>query len=584
MQQLQMEDSVTHKIRNTWRTLYRFLTLTLIIISILFSIAIVSKLYDNDTAAQMEHISKMLNKFKEDQTAASKSLISLANQITYDVSVLTPIRQGTMETSIIGKVRDYCEINTVPKGTESSAISCNGVSPLHGNEYLDGLNKFFLQPDYYSPLTFGPLIDYPNFIPTATTPHGCTRLPSFSLGTKHWCYTHNIILKDCLDDSISNQYVSMGSLQTLKNSAPFFKVHRSVYLSDGRNRKSCSITSIPLGCLLYCVILTQSEVQNYKSDQAEKQLLTLIMHNGTLLEKEIRPDTLNRDWAMLVPGVGSGVVYYDRVIFPAYGGVKQGSILYEQQKNRYLLASIPGSKCPSDKNKNIAEAKSSYILHYFADRLVQTTFLVCLLDNLMKSDCELITPSNDHVFMGAEGRLYTINNKLYYYQRGSSWWPYPAFFEIELIVNKTATFLTNMTFKQINTIARTGNEPCTGDNTCPKECITGVYQDIWPLNIPSNSKTDKRQSIFTGMFLNDKSIRRNPTFYISSNKALMVQDPFGKSNLKAAYSSTTCFTQTSLNKLYCLYIAEIGDATIGEFQVIPFLREIFVTGRINSAD
>ncbi|KAA5711538.1 hypothetical protein F3G29_29310, partial [Klebsiella pneumoniae] len=90
-------------------------------------------------------------------------------------------------------------------------------------------------------------------------------IPSFSLTKTHWCYTHNVILNGCQDHVSSNQFVSMGIIEPTSAGFPSFRTLKTLYLSDGVNRKSCSISTIPGGCMMYCFVSTQPERDDYFS-------------------------------------------------------------------------------------------------------------------------------------------------------------------------------------------------------------------------------------------------------------------------------------------------------------------------------
>nr|UCZ51390.1 HN [Eptesicus fuscus orthorubulavirus] len=570
-------DDYTAKFKRTWRTLFRCLMLVGVSLTLCMILIIIIKLPTCPDCKQNQQMLNIVTHLSKEFGGFSSSVVSMLNQITYGVTVLTPIKQNSMENAIISRVRDYCKMQVHINNTQD----CINYEPLHDSEYLDGINKFFIPEQEGITLSFGPLLDYPNFIPTATTPHGCTRIPSFSLGNKHWCYTHNIILQGCADSSVSNQYVSMGSLQTLKSGLPFFKVTHAHYLSDGRNRKSCSIVAVPGGCLLYCMIVTKLEQEDYASLEPETQLLTFIGYNGTIFERSINPTSLKGNWATMVPGAGAGIFYYNKVIFPAYGGAISGSSVYQSETGKYLLKNSVKLPCSMSQQEKVSEAQNSYTLHYFSQRMIKSAFLICDWDQIYTTNCTILTPSNDQVFMGAEGRLYAIGDQIYYYQRGSSWWPFPALYHVVLNMSGQNPTLTSVTLKQIEVAPRPGMSTCPGNHACPQECITGVYQDIWPLSIPRDSTSESFKSFLTGMYLNDPLVRENPTFYLARNLGIIVEERFKEYHQIAAYSSTTCFVQTSTSKLYCVYLLEVGSATIGEFQIIPFLREIVTNAKLN---
>lgn len=557
-------------VKRTWRLLFRIATLILLVSIFVLSLIIVLQSTPGNLQNDINIIRRELNELMENFETTSKSLLSVSNQITYDVSVLTPIRQEAIETNIISKIKDHCKDRVIK---ERGTCTMNR-SPLHDVSFLKGINKFYFTYKDSMQIKFKSLLDYPNFIPTATTPHGCIRIPSFSLGQTHWCYTHNIILQGCADTAHSNQYVSLGTLQVLKNGDPYFKVEHSHYLNDGKNRKSCSVVAVPDGCLLYCVIMTKNETENFKDPQLATQLLTYISYNGTIKDRIINPPGSSRDWVHIAPGVGSGILYANYIIFPLYGGLTEKSVIHNNQSGKYFFPNSTKLQCRNSTVEKIKGAKDSYTITYFSGRLIQSAFLVCDLRRFLSEDCEILIPSNDYMMVGAEGRLYNIENNIFYYQRGSSWWPYPSLYRIRLNLSNKYPKITEIKFTKIEIAPRPGNKDCPGNKACPKECITGVYQDTWPLSYPNTAFPHLKRAYYTGFYLNNSLERRNPTFYTADNLDYHQQERLGKFNLTAGYSTTTCFKQTTTARLYCLYILEVGDSVIGDFQINPFLRLI----------
>lgn len=567
---IQILSQANSMVKRTWRLLFRIVTLILLISIFVLSLIIVLQSTPGNLQSDVDIIRKELDELMENFETTSKSLLSVANQITYDVSVLTPIRQEATETNIIAKIKDHCK-DRVVKGESTCTLS---HKPLHDASFLNGFNKFYFTYRDNVQIRLNPLLDYPNFIPTATTPHGCIRIPSFSLSQTHWCYTHNTILRGCEDTASSKQYVSLGTLQTLENGDPYFKVEYSHYLNDRKNRKSCSVVAVLDGCLLYCVIMTKNETENFKDPQLATQLLTYISYNGTIKERIINPPGSSRDWVHISPGVGSGILYSNYIIFPLYGGLMENSMIYNNQSGKYFFPNSTKLPCSNKTSEKITGAKDSYTITYFSKRLIQSAFLICDLRQFLSEDCEILIPSNDHMLVGAEGRLYNIENNIFYYQRGSSWWPYPSLYRIKLNSNKKYLRIIEVKFTKIEIAPRPGNKDCPGNKACPKECITGVYQDIWPLSYPNTAFPHKKRAYYTGFYLNNSLARRNPTFYTADNLDYHQQERLGKFNLTAGYSTTTCFKQTTTARLYCLYILEVGDSVIGDFQIFPFLRSI----------
>ncbi|KAA5737439.1 hypothetical protein F3G21_20905, partial [Acinetobacter baumannii] len=118
---------------------------------------------------------------------------------------------------------------------------------------------------------------------------------------------------------------------------PSFRTLKTLYLSDGVNRKSCSISTIPGGCMMYCFVSTQPERDDYFSAANPEQRIIIMYYNDTIVERIINPPGVLDVWATLYPGTGSGVYYLGWVLFPIYGGVIKDTSLWNSQANKYFI-------------------------------------------------------------------------------------------------------------------------------------------------------------------------------------------------------------------------------------------------------
>lgn len=501
-----------------------------------------------------------------------KSLIALANQILYNVAIVIPLKIDSIETVILSALKD------MHTGSMSNANCTPGNLLLHDAAYINGINKFLALESYNGTPKYGPLLNIPSFIPSATSPHGCTRIPSFSLIKTHWCYTHNVILGDCLDFTASNQYLSMGIIQQSAAGFPIFRTMKTIYLSDGINRKSCSVTAIPGGCVLYCYVATRSEKEDYATTDLAELRLAFYYYNDTFIERVISLPNTTGQWATINPAVGSGIYHLGFILFPVYGGLINGTTSYNEQSSRYFIPKHPNITCAGNSSTQAAIARSSYVIRYHSNRLIQSAVLICPLSDMHTEECNLVMFNNSQVMMGAEGRLYVIGNNLYYYQRSSSWWSASLFYRINTDFSKGIPPIIEAQWVPSYQVPRPGVMPCNATSFCPANCITGVYADVWPLNNPEIMSRNALNPNyrFAGAFLKNESNRTNPTFYTASANSLLNTTGFNNTNHKAAYTSSTCFKNTGTQKIYCLIIIEMGSSLLGEFQILPFLRELML--------
>uniref|UniRef100_A0AAU7E3E8 Hemagglutinin-neuraminidase n=1 Tax=Rousettus bat paramyxovirus TaxID=3141904 RepID=A0AAU7E3E8_9MONO len=558
--------------KRTCRMVFRTITLLFLATLIALTIAILVEVtHTQPSNPDQSNTDEYAGPLKNILTAVN-SAIQLLNQILYNAAIAIPLKIDSTESVILAAIRDL-------QFSGQSAANCSSqASLLNDAKYINGINQYILPYNYAGNPGLGPLLNIPSFIPSATAPGGCTRIPSFSLVKTHWCYTHNVILNGCADSKSSNQYVSMGIIEQSSAEFPIFRTMKTLYLSDGINRKSCSIIAIPGGCSLYCYVATKTEQEDYAASIPSELRLTFYYFNDTLVERVLSIPNITGNWATVNPAAGSGVYHMGYLAFPVYGGLIQNSPLWTEQQGNFFYPKNPSKSCLGTQQQLTNLAQSSYTLPYFSNRLIQSAILICPLNDQQTDQCSVVMFNNSQVMMGAEGRLYSIGQDLYYYQRGSSWWPASLLYKINTDFSQGIPPLISAQWVQSYLVPRPGSSPCTATNFCPAVCITGVYADVWPLNEPFPTQLNNQNPgyVFAGAFLWADSSRVNPTFYISGASQFKNTSGFPDSNQKAAYTTTTCFQNTGSKKVYCLSIIEMGDSLMGEFQIIPFLREVLI--------
>nr|APM88529.1 hemagglutinin-neuraminidase [Mumps virus genotype K] len=557
--------------KKTFRTCFRILVLSVQAVTLILVIVTLGELVRmiNDQGLSNQ-LSSITDKIRESATMIA-SAVGVMNQVIHGVTVSLPLQIEGNQNQLLSALATIC--------TSKKQISnCSTNIPLVNDlRFINGINKFIIEDYATHDFSIGHPLNMPSFIPTATSPNGCTRIPSFSLGKTHWCYTHNVINANCKDHTSSNQYVSMGILVQTASGYPMFKTLKIQYLSDGLNRKSCSIATVPDGCAMYCYVSTQLETDDYAGSSPPIQKLTLLFYNDTVTERTISPSGLEGNWATLVPGVGSGIYFENKLIFPAYGGVLPNSTLGVKLAREFFRPFNPYNPCSGPQQDLDQRALRSYFPSYLSNRRVQSAFLVCAWNQILVTNCELVVPSNNQTLMGAEGRVLLINNRLLYYQRSTSWWPYELLYEISFTFTSSGQSSVNMSWIPIYSFTRPGSGNCSGENVCPMTCVSGVYLDPWPLTPYSHQSGINRNFYFTGALLNSSTTRVNPTLYVSALNNLKVLAPYGTQGLSASYTTTTCFQDTGDASVYCVYIMELASNIVGEFQILPVLTRLTIT-------
>ncbi|ABQ23937.1 attachment protein [Orthorubulavirus mapueraense] len=561
-------------VKRTWRSFFRFSVLVVTITSLALSIITLIGVNRISTAKQISNAFAAIQANILSSIPDIRPINSLLNQLVYTSSVTLPLRISSLESNVLAAIQEACTYR-------DSQSSCSAtMSVMNDQRYIEGIQVYsgsFLDLQKH---TLSPPIAFPSFIPTSTTTVGCTRIPSFSLTKTHWCYTHNYIKTGCRDATQSNQYIALGTIYTDPDGTPGFSTSRSQYLNDGVNRKSCSISAVPMGCALYCFISVKEEVDYYKGTVPPAQTLILFFFNGTVHEHRIVPSSMNSEWVMLSPGVGSGVFYNNYIIFPLYGGMTKDKAEKRGELTRFFTPKNSRSLCKMNDSVFSNAAQSAYYPPYFSSRWIRSGLLACNWNQIITTNCEILTFSNQVMMMGAEGRLILINDDLFYYQRSTSWWPRPLVYKLDIELNYPDSHIQRVDQVEVTFPTRPGWGGCVGNNFCPMICVSGVYQDVWPVTNPVNT-TDSR-TLWVGGTLLSNTTRENPASVVTSGGSISQTVSWFNQTVPGAYSTTTCFNDQVQGRIFCLIIFEVGGGLLGEYQIVPFLKELKYQGAVHA--
>ncbi|KAB1725133.1 hypothetical protein FNE60_30105, partial [Klebsiella pneumoniae] len=180
-------------VRGTCRVLFRTTTLLFLCTLLALSISILYESLITQKQIMSQSGSTGSNSGLGSITDLLNNILSVANQIIYNSAVALPLQLDTLESTLLTAIKS---LHTSDKLEQDCSW---GAALINDNRYINGINQFYFSIAEGRNLTLGPLLNIPSFIPTATTPEGCTRIPSFSLTKTHWCYTHNVILNGCQD-------------------------------------------------------------------------------------------------------------------------------------------------------------------------------------------------------------------------------------------------------------------------------------------------------------------------------------------------------------------------------------------------
>nr|BAW94626.1 hemagglutinin-neuraminidase protein [Avian metaavulavirus 2]BAW94633.1 hemagglutinin-neuraminidase protein [Avian metaavulavirus 2] len=559
--------------RKTWRLLFRILTLSIGVVCLAINIATIAKLDHLDNMASNTWTTTEADRVISSITTPLKVPVNQINDMFRIVALDLPLQMTSLQKETASQVGFLAEsINNVLSKNGSA-----GLVLVNDPEYAGGIAVSLYQGDASAGLNFQPisLIEHPSFVPGPTTAKGCIRIPTFHMGPSHWCYSHNIIASGCQDASHSSMYISLGVLKASQTGSPIFLTTASQLVDDNINRKSCSIVASKYGCDILCSIVIETEDEDYRSDPATSMIIGRLFFNGSYTESKINTGSIFSLFSANYPAVGSGIVVGDEAAFPIYGGVKQNTWLFNQLKDFGYFTHNDVYKCNrTDIQQTILDA---YRPPKISGRLWVQGILLCPVSLRPDPGCRLKVFNTSNVMMGAEARLIQVGSTVYLYQRSSSWWVVGLTYKLDV---SEITSQTGNTLNHVDPIAHTkfprpsfGRDACARPNICPAVCVSGVYQDIWPISTATNNSN----IVWVGQYLEAFYSRKYPRIGIATQYEWKVTNQLFNSNTEGGYSTTTCFRNTKRDKAYCVVISEYADGVFGSYRIVPQLIEIRTT-------
>nr|ARJ32396.1 hemagglutinin-neuraminidase protein HN [Anaconda paramyxovirus] len=469
------------------------------------------------------------------------------------LNLITASTTTTIPRSIAIQTKDLSDLikNRCYPSVANNDTSCDVLAgAIHSNSFSQ------LDPSTYWTCSSGSptmnqtvkLLPDNSQIPGSTYSTGCVRIPTFSLGSMIYSYSHNIIYDGCNDHSKSSQYWQLGYISTGENGEPLQQVSRTLTLNNGLNRKSCSTVAQGRGAYLLCTNVIEDERTDYSTEGIQDLILDYIDIFGA--ERSYRYTNsevdLDRPYAALYPSVGSGTVYNDRILFLGYGGLMTP---YGDQ------AMCQAPECTSATQD---DCNSNQLIGYFSGRQIVNCIIEIITVGTEKPIIRVRTIPNSQVWLGAEGRIQTLGGVLYLYIRSAGWHA----------LAQTGIILTldpiRISWIENTGYSRPGNTPCPASSRCPAQCITGVYTDIFPLS--QNYGYLATVTLLSGIN------RVNPVISYGTSTGRVADSQLTDSSQVAAYTTTTCFTFNQ--KGYCYHIIELSPATLGIFQPVLVVTEI----------
>ncbi|AFX75117.1 attachment protein [Achimota virus 2] len=559
-----------HESRRTWRNIFRITSLVLLGVTVIICIWLCCEVARE---SELELLASPLGALIMAINTIKSSVVKMTtelNQVTFTTSIILPNKVDQFGQNVVSQVAQLVK-------------QCNAVCRGHQDtpeleQFINQKNPtWILQPNYTTKLTnlheidsIIPLVDYPGFSKS------CTRFPSFSEGSKFWCFTYAVVKEPCSDISSSIQVVKYGAIKANHSDGNPYLVLGTKVLDDGKFRRGCSITSSLYGCYLLCSTANVSEVNDYAHTPAYPLTLELISKDG--ITTDLSPTyTVQLDkWSALYPGIGSGVIFKGYLMFPVYGGLPFKSPL--------ISASWvgPGNKWPVDfscsedqySTFNFSNPYSALYSPHFSNNIVVSALFVCPLNENLPYSCEVQVLPQGNLTIGAEGRLYVIDQDLYYYQRSTSWWPYLQLYKLNIRITNRVFRVRSLSLLPIKSTTRPGYGNCTYFKLCPHICVTGVYQSPWLISIRDKRPHEEKNILYFIGWSPDEQIRQNPLVSLCHETACFINRSLATNKTHAGYSESHCVQSFERNKLTCTVFYELTAKPWAEMRVQSLLFQV----------
>nr|WPV62646.1 MAG: attachment glycoprotein [Wufeng rodent jeilongvirus 6] len=398
------------------------------------------------------------------------------------------------------------------------------------------------------------LEDFPSFIPSPTSRRACIRIPSFAMNPTIWVYTHNIGRRGCNETGMHDQYFSLGVITDGENHLPYFETLVRWYMSDEINRRSCAVAAGAEGGWIFCTVSRVYGREDYGTTGIGSFYLGYLdifgrKRSWLYEESEL---SVNGAFTALYPSVGSGVVVKGIAYFLAYGGSSRSN-------NESCLCYTPFCTTMNEHSKNAACNRACQPHWFFshARPMVLVSFKLVFNE---KPKLQFTVLRMNSYWMGTEARL--IHNyrleTTYIYMRSASWHTSPQVGMINLMNPREVIWVTH------KKPSRPGDSTCPSGHSCPVECTTGVYTDLFPLG--------KYYEYTVGVYLDDSTHRISPKIGIFNVTHPLQEHLVSTVGQHSGYTTTTCFIYG--NEPWCLSILEMAPSTIGVFSLTSLLYKL----------
>nr|WPV62378.1 MAG: attachment glycoprotein [Jeilongvirus beilongi]WPV62387.1 MAG: attachment glycoprotein [Jeilongvirus beilongi] len=507
-----------------------------------------------------------MQSIKNAQGSIDGSMKEISGTIMEDIKPKTDLINSMVSYNIPAQLSMIHQIikNDVLKQCTPSFMFNNTICPLAENpthsRYFEELNLDSISEcsgnDLHLELGANPdFIEFPSFAPGSTRPGSCVRLPSFSLSSTVFAYTHTIMGHGCSELDVGDHYFAVGRIADAGHEIPQFETISSWFINDKINRRSCTVAAGTMDAWMGCVIMTETFYDDLNSLDTGKLTISYLDVFGRKKEWIYTRSEIQYDYTYTSAyfSIGSGVVVGDTVYFLIWG-----SLSSPIEENAYCFA--PGCSNYNQRMCNDAQRPSK-----FGYRQMVNGILRFKTTSTGKPLLSVRTLSPSVIPFGTEGRLVysEITKIIYLYLRSTSWHALPLTGLLVLGPPTSVSWVTQ------EAVSRPGEYPCGASNRCPKDCVTGVYTDLFPLGA--------RFEYAATVFLNAETYRVNPTLAVINKTGIISKKKITTESQRAGYTTTTCFVFKL--RIWCISVVELAPATMTAFEPIPFLYQLDLSCR-----
>ncbi|UOL48962.1 attachment glycoprotein [Wufeng Murina leucogaster paramyxovirus 1] len=394
---------------------------------------------------------------------------------------------------------------------------------------------------------------YPSFIPPSTVPGGCTTMPSFSMSNTIFSYVQTASVQGCKSTVLDFQTWILGYIGTSPYGIPEPKASKIWDMGNAIPRKGCSTVAGSDYAWIGCTLKYWEDKRDYLITGINQIYIGYQDIYGNRREWILNENSIgfDRKYNSLSFSVGSGMILDGKVYFLVYGPLQDNENVDVYCKPINCLSHTQEECNNAARNKEAGGKQIVNGVLEFADTPNTTP----------KISVTTISPKWN--WQGSEGRFFydESTKKIIVYTKSSGW---HAHLQIGWLLEEFPVWVTWVPHK---TISRPGASPCGNYSACPHNCLTGVYNDFFPLTSDA--------SVVVGVSLLDATDYINPYLISTTVDTITGMHKIYNYDRKARYTTTTCFSYEI--DIWCLSIVEVAMSNREDYLPLPFLYKMDVS-------